>query len=288
MIEQFGKDVEHIEQTTVAESSKLFMQLMALMRQKLQKSQLSVDFEKDKPAQLKIDVDGQTIYQETEQKQKLKSSSEINQKTDSPIAQKDLKKIIDLLDLPQGEKINLPYQNISIKVNEQEIFKVENGQVVFNALVQKATEQTKIKSDKITPIPTPESVPIERNGTQITQDAINHKSLTRQEQLSKMTTDLKSLEVIDSLEQIVEEIGKTKEDQKVLHHDHYFLRKGEDGFSIYDKTQKKNVFYREVKIARSNLSNEDLQKLKEFTQQYEQDKQDKENSSLNKDEIEID
>ncbi|WP_181280629.1 hypothetical protein [Aphanothece hegewaldii] len=234
---------------------------MSLIRQRVDKNKVLVDFEKSKPSEVRIDIDHKNVFKGRENDPKLSSS----------IEPKSLESITSLLNLPDGEEVDLPYKNISIRINDQEVFKYENGQVVLNALAPQVSER---------------SIPTSASKTT--------KPLTRIEQLDKMANELQGLEIMESLAQIVREKGSIQsilDDEgnqtliKTLEHENYLMVVADHGFSIQDKNQKV-LFHQEIgKFTKNSLSNEDWQKLKTFVKESQQEK---ENTTHEKEEIEID
>ncbi len=232
MIEQFGRDVVTIEQTKVAESSKLLMQLMALMRRRLKENNIGIDLQEE--TNVRIDVDGKTVFR----------GKESDWKVDLKVGPEVLKNIEDLLNSPRGKEIDSPYRNISIKINDREVFKVENGLVVMNEMAP------------------PEKV--RENGGAGTA---NRPPLSRSQQLAKMADDLKGLELIEPLEKLTREKGKDEGKKKVLENEKYRFTLAEDRFTIHDKGKGRDIFERgiaEIIPTATSLTREDVREIGEF------------------------
>jgi hypothetical protein len=240
MIEQFGKDVVTIEQTKVAESSKILMQLMALMRRRLKENQIGIDLKEG--TNVRIDVDGKTVFRGNE------SDGKVDQKVDPEI----LKNIAGLLESPRGTEIDSPYRDISIKINDREVFKVENGLVVMNEMTSR-------------------SVARENGGA----GTANRPPLSRSEQLAKMADDLKGLELIEPLEKLVKERGKDEGKKKVLENEKYRFTLAEDKFTIHDKGKGRDIFERgvaEIIPTATSLTREDVREIGEFIERENPEK----------------
>jgi hypothetical protein len=241
MIEQFGKDVVTIEHTLAAESSKLLMQLMALMRRRLKENNIDIDLQEE--TNVRIDVDGKTVFQ----------GKESDRKVDSKVGPEVLKNIADLLNSPRGKEIDSPYRNISIKINDREVFKVENGLVVINEMAP---------PDKV-----------RENGGAGTA---NRPPLSRSQQLAKMADDLKGLELIEPLEKLAREKGKDEGKKKVLENEKYRFTLAEDRFAIHDKGKGRDIFERgiaEIIPTATSLTREDVREIGEFIERENREKE---------------
>lgn len=247
MIEQFGKDVVTIEQTKIAESSKLLLQLVALMRRRLKENNVGIELKEG--ANVRIDVDGKTVFRGNESGSEalLQADRVVDQKVEPEI----LKNIAGLLNSPRGTEIDSPYRDISIKIDDREVFKVENGLVVLN-----------------------EIAPVEKERESEPKATDSRPPLSRSEQLSRMATDLKGLSLTESLENLLKEKGKDEGKRKVLEHEKYRFSLEKDKLTIRDATGKRDIFEREAgKIKRTSLTEENIQEIGGFIERENQEKE---------------
>jgi hypothetical protein len=239
VIEQFAKDVVTIEQTKAAESSKLLMQIMALMRRRLKENNIGIDLKEG--SNVRIDVDGKTVFR----------GKESDRRVDAKVEPEVLQNIAGLLNSPRGTAIDSPYQNISIKIDGREIFKVENGLVVMN-----------------------EMAPAEKERESDPKATDSRPPLNRSEQLSRMKSDLKGLQLIESLETLLKEKGKSEGTRKVLEHGKYRFSLEKDKLTVRDTAEKRDLFEREAgKIKRTSLTEEDIQEIGGFIERENREKE---------------
>jgi hypothetical protein len=205
---QHGQDVEHLEHTTIAETSKLMMQILSFIKKRTKENKLDAGIN-DKPSELRVEVNGMEVYRGN-------GTNESQIKPLTPLQREQVKALVNAMNFKEGEKVDVPFRDAFVTLNGQEIFRIKDGVVVKNLLVDQTSEvSVTIDSQQSERSSTSSNRPVKKTPVEKSLIGVPQTPpvLSRDEQLDTMAKGLNGLLVLDRLERLFpEQIGQKSQE----------------------------------------------------------------------------
>jgi hypothetical protein len=193
---QIGQDMQEIPPETALVALKLTKKILETIEWQVKTNphlskKLAIDI--DKPTSVEIVVDGQTAYQSIEGRKPSLNS----------VSLEDLNVVNTALTLQEGESLDPP-RNLSIRINDQEVLKVEQGKVKLNLLSTQLEQNLSGAKEN--------NMPSQTDQQPMTQIGIDSGSVADPTQLSPSTAQ----PVQTTFDSTVKRMGATKSPFKPL------------------------------------------------------------------------
>jgi hypothetical protein len=205
---QHGQDIEQLEHTTIAETSKLMMQILSFIKKRTKENKLDAGIN-DKPSELRVEVNGMEVYRGN-------GTNESQIKPLTPLQREQVKALVNAMNFKEGEKVDVPFRDAFVTLNGQEIFRIKDGVVVKNLLVDQTSEvSVTIDSQQSERSSTSSNRPVKKTPVEKSLIGVPQTPpvLSRDEQLDTMAKGLNGLLVLDRLERLFpEQIGQKSQE----------------------------------------------------------------------------